>query len=58
VVADLALLNDLIDSTTATTRSRPSFPSTSGRTRLVERGAPWRPLPSVTAADLLAGRPP
>ena len=54
VVADLALLNDLID------RHNRYYPieaqlAIDVRTRrLVERGAPWRPLPSVTAADLLA----
>jgi hypothetical protein len=54
VVADLALLNDLID------RHNRYYPieaqlAVDVRTRrLVERGAPWRPLPSVTAADLLA----
>ena len=54
LVADLALLNDLID------RHNRYYPieaqlAVDVRTRrLVERGAPWRPLPSVTAADLLA----
>ena len=54
VVADLALLNDLID------RHNRYYPieaqlAIDVRTRrLVERGAPWRPLPPVTAADLLA----
>ena len=54
VVADLALLNDLID------RHNRYYPieaqlAVDVRTRrLVERGAPWHPLPSVTAADLLA----
>lgn len=54
VVADLARLNDLID------RHNRYYPieaqlAVDVRTRrLVERGAPWRPLPSVTAADLLA----
>ena len=54
VAADLALLNDLID------RHNRYYPieaqlAIDVRTRrLVERGAPWRPLPSVTAADLLA----
>ena len=54
VVADLALLNDLID------RHNRYYPieaqlAVDVRTRrLVERGAPWRPLPPVTAADLLA----
>jgi hypothetical protein len=54
VVADLALLNDLID------RHNRYYPieaqlAIDVRTRrLVERGAPWRPLASVTAADLLA----
>lgn len=54
VVADLALLNELID------RHNRYYPieaqlAIDVRTRrLVERGVPWRPLPSVTAADLLA----
>ena len=53
VVADLALLNELID------RHNRYYPieaqlAIDVRTRrLVERGVPWRPLPSVTAADLL-----
>ena len=42
-------------STTATTRSKRTCPSTFRRRRLIERGGtPWRPLPAVTAADLLA----
>ena len=54
VVADLALLNELID------RHNRYYPieaqlAIDVRTRrLVERCVPWRPLPSVTAADLLA----
>jgi hypothetical protein len=54
VVADLALLNDLID------RHNRYYPieaqlAVDVRTRrLVERGAPWRPLSPVTVADLLA----
>jgi hypothetical protein len=54
VRADLALLNDLI------ARHNRYYPIEANlaidvRTgRLLERGAPWRPLPSVSAADLLA----
>jgi hypothetical protein len=54
VVADIALLNDLID------RHNRYYPieaqlAVDVRTRrLLERGAPWRPLPSLTAADLIA----
>jgi hypothetical protein len=53
VTAELALLNDLI------ARHNRYYPIEANlaidvRTRrLIDRGGPWRPLPSVTAADLL-----
>ena len=54
VVADLALLNDLIDRHNRYYPIEAQLPVDVRTRRLVERGAPWRPLPSVTAADLLA----
>ncbi len=54
VVADLALLNDLIDRHNRYYPIEAQLPVDVRTRRLVERGAPWRPLPSVTVADLLA----
>ena len=54
VVADLALLNDLIDRHNRYYPIEAQLPVDVRTRRLVERGAPWQPLPSVTAADLLA----
>ena len=54
MVADLALLNDLIDRHNRYYPIEAQLPIDVRTRRLVERGAPWRPLPSVTAADLLA----
>ncbi|HVX93807.1 MAG TPA: hypothetical protein VHK47_02760 [Polyangia bacterium] len=54
IAAELARLNDLI------ARHNRYYPIEANlaielRTgRLLERGAPWRPLPAITAADLLA----
>ena len=54
MVAELAQLNDLID------RHNRYYPieaqlAIDVRTgRLLERGAPWRPLPAVTMAELLS----
>jgi len=53
-VADLALLNDLIDRHNRYYPIEAQLPVDVRTRRLVERGAPWQPLPSVTAADLLA----
>jgi hypothetical protein len=55
VVADLALLNDLIAKHNRYYPIEANLPIDVQTRRLVERGgAPWRPLPAVTAADLLA----
>lgn len=54
VVADLALLNDLIDRHNRYYPIEAQLPVDVRTRRLVERGAPWHPLPSVTTADLLA----
>ena len=54
VMADLALLNELIDKHNRYYPIEAQLPIDVRTRRLVERGAPWRPLPSVTAADLLA----
>jgi hypothetical protein len=54
VVADLALLNDLIDRHNRYYPIEANLPIDVRSGRLLERGVPWRPLPPVTAADLLA----
>jgi hypothetical protein len=54
VAADLALLNDLIDRHNRYYPIEAQLPIDVRTRRLVERGAPWRPLLPVTAADLLA----
>jgi len=55
VVADLALLNDLIAKHNRYYPIEANLPIDVQTRRLVERGGtPWRPLPAVTLADLLA----
>jgi hypothetical protein len=54
VVADLALLNDLIDRHNRYYPIEANLPIDVRTGRLMDRGAPWRPLPFLTAADLLA----
>jgi hypothetical protein len=55
VVADLALLNDLIAKHNRYYPIEANLPIDVQTRRLVERGGtPWRPLPAVTAANLLA----
>ena len=55
VVADVALLNDLIAKHNRYYPIEANLPIDVQTRRLVERGgAPWRPLPAVTVADLLA----
>jgi hypothetical protein len=55
VVADLALLNDLIAKHNRYYPIEANLPIDVQTPRLVERcGAPWRPLAAVTIADLLA----
>ena len=51
--AELAQLNDLIDRHNRYYPIEARLPIDVRSKRLFERGAPWRPLPSVTAADLL-----
>jgi hypothetical protein len=52
--ADLALLNDLIDRHNRYYPIEANLPIDVRTGRLLDRGAPWRPLPTVTAADLMA----
>ena len=52
--ADLALLNELVDRHNRYYPIEANLPYDLRSGRIMERGAPWRPLPSVTAADLLA----
>jgi hypothetical protein len=53
VAEQLALLNDLIDKHNRYYPIEANLPIDVRTGRLLERGAPWRPLPPVTAADLL-----
>jgi len=53
-VADLALLNDLIGRHNSYYPIEANLPVDVRTGRLLERGTPWRPLPSVTPQDLLA----
>ena len=50
----LALLNDLIDKHNRYYPIEANLPIEVRTGRLLERGTPWRPLPPVTAAELLA----
>jgi hypothetical protein len=52
--AELALLNELIARHNRYYPIEANLPIEVRTGRLLERGAPWRPLPAVTAADLLA----
>jgi hypothetical protein len=55
VVADIASLNDLIARHNRYYPIEANLPIDVRTGRLIERGgAPWRPLPAVSAADLLA----
>jgi hypothetical protein len=54
IVDELAQLNDLIARHNRYYPIEANLPIDVRSGRLLERGAPWRPLPSVTAADLLA----
>ena len=51
--AELAQLNDLIERHNRYYPIEARLPIDVRSKLLFERGAPWRPLPSVTAADLL-----
>jgi hypothetical protein len=53
-VAELALLNDLIDRHNRYYPIEANLPVDVRTGKLLERGVPWRPLPTVTAAELLA----
>jgi len=53
LTAGLAQLNDLIDRHNRYYPIEARLPIDVRSKRLLERGVPWRPLPSVTAADLL-----
>jgi hypothetical protein len=52
--ADLALLNDLIGRHNRYYPIEANLPVEVRSGRLLDRGAPWRPLPPVTVTDLLA----
>jgi hypothetical protein len=52
--AALALLNELIDRHNRYYPIEANLPVDVRTGRLLERGVPWRPLPAVTVADLLA----
>jgi hypothetical protein len=54
IVDELAQLNDLIARHNRYYPIEANLPIDVRSGRLLERGAPWRPLPSITAADLLA----
>jgi hypothetical protein len=54
VAADLTLMNELIEKHNRYYPIEANLPMDPRTGRLIERGVPWRPLPSVTAADLLA----
>ena len=54
IAAELALLNDLIGRHNRYYPIEANLPIDVRTGRLIERGAPWRPLPPLTAADLLA----
>lgn len=54
VTADLAALNDLIARHNRYYPIEARLPIEVRTGRLLDRGVPWRPLPPVTAADLLA----
>jgi hypothetical protein len=54
LAAELALLNELIDKHNRYYPIEANLPVDIRSGRLVERGAPWRPLAAVTATDLLA----
>lgn len=53
-VADVALLNDLIAKHNRYYPIEANLAIDVKTRRLFERGAPWRPLPAVTIADLAA----
>jgi hypothetical protein len=53
-VADLALMNDLIAKHNRYYPIEANLPVDLKTGRLIERGVPWRPLPVVTTADLIA----
>ena len=54
VAADLATLNDLIGRHNRYYPIEANLPIEVRTGRLLDRGVPWRPLPPVTADDLLA----
>jgi hypothetical protein len=54
VEAELALLNDLVARHNRYYPIEANLPIDIRTGRLIERGEPWRPLPPVTAAALLA----
>jgi hypothetical protein len=53
-VAEVALLNDLIAKHNRYYPIEANLAIDVKTRRLIERGAPWRPLPALTIADLAA----
>ena len=53
-VAELALLNNLIDRHNRYYPIEANLPIDVRTGKLLDRGLPWRPLPAVTVGDLLA----
>ena len=53
-VAELALLNDLIDRHNRYYPIEANLPIDVRTGKLLDRGVPWRPLPAVTVGELLA----
>lgn len=53
-VEQLALLNELIEKHNRYYPIEANLPIDVRTGRLIDRGVPWRPLPFLTAADLLA----
>jgi hypothetical protein len=54
VTAALALLNDLIERHNRYYPIEANLPIDIRSGRIIDRGAPWRPLPAVSSADLVA----
>jgi hypothetical protein len=53
-IAEIELLNDLIAKHNRYYPIEANLPIDVRTGRLIDRGAPWRPLPAITLADLLA----
>jgi hypothetical protein len=53
ITAGLALLNDLIERHNRYYPIEANLPVDIRSGRIIDRGAPWRPLPAVSSADLV-----